>query len=260
MVGMAMSLPLYEEEYDGLVIMEYTEFKLSKPSFLILGLPDVGLVGAIGVNHVIDVLGMEEVAGIDVVGMTLPIAVISSGKIRPPVRIYAKDNLMALTVETPLPSRAVYTLSRVIIDYAMKRGVDYIVSIAGIASPNRMNVDKPKVYWIASSDKARELVNGLDVEEFTNGYLVGPYALVLKRAIRSRLPNLVLLAEAYMEFPDPEASAALLGVLSKIIGREVDVKKLLEQAELIRLKLRSLMKQTRQTMSESGMPSPLIYS
>lgn len=255
-----MSRPLYEEEYDGLVLMEYEEYELSKPSFLILGLPDTGLVGVIGVNHAIDVLGMKEVAGIDIAGMMPPVAVISNGKVRPPLRIYVKDNIMALSAETPVPPGTVYPLSRMIIDYAMKRGIDYIVSMAGIASPNRINIEKPRVYWIASNDKARKLVDGLEIEGFTNGYLVGPYALILKNAIRSRIPNLVLLAEAFMEFPDPEASAAVLGILSKILGKEIDVKKLLEQAELIRLKLRGLMKQTRQTMAEMGAPSPLLYA
>ncbi len=254
------SVPVYEEELDGLLLMEYEEFELKHPSFLVLGLPDTGLVGVISANHLVETLGMKEVAGIDVMTLMPPVAVISKGAVRPPLRIYVKDNLMALTAEAPVPPASVHALAKMIVDYAMKRGVDYIVSIVGVASPARINIEKPRVYWIASNEKARKLMEGVEAEGFLNGYLVGPYALILKNAIRARVPNLVLLADAYIEFPDPEAAAEVLNVLSKITGVQVDTKKLLEQAEMIRLRLRGLMKQTKQTMAEMGGPSPLMYA
>ena len=254
-----LTKPIYEEEYDGLLLMEYEEYELEHPGFLVLGLPDTGLVGVISANHLVEALGMKEVAGIDVLPLMPPVAVISKGEVRPPLRIFVKDNIMTLTAETPIPPASVHSLSKMIIDYAMKRGVDYIISIVGVASPARINIEKPRVYWIASNEKARKLVEPLNLEGFLNGYLVGPYALILKNAIRARVSNLVLLADAYIEFPDPEAAAEVLNVVSKVTGKEIDTKKLLEQAEMIRLRLRGLMKQTKQTMSEMGTPS-LMYA
>ncbi len=258
--GSGLVKPIYEEELDGLLLMEYEEYELSHPSFLVLGLPDTGLVGVIAANHLVESLGMKEVAGIDVLTLMPPVAVISKGEVRPPLRLYMKDNIMAMTAEAPVPPASVHALAKMLIDYAMKRGVDYIISIVGVASPNRINIEKPRVYWLASNEKAKKLVEGLGLEGFLNGYLVGPYALILKNAIRARMPNLVLLADAYIEFPDPEAAAEVLNVLSRISGREIDTKKLLEQAEMIRLRLRGLMKQTKQTMAEMGSPSPLMYA
>ncbi len=256
-----MTRPVYEEAYDGLLLMEYEEFEVERPGFLVLGLPDTGLVGVISANHLVESLGMKEVAGVDVAAMMPPVAVISNGAVRPPLRIYLSGNIMTLTAEAPVPPAAIPALARMIIDYAIKRGVDYIVSIVGVASPNRINIERPRVYWIASDEKARKLMENVkDVEGFTNGYLVGPYALILKNAIRYRASNLVLLADAFMEFPDPEAAAEVLNVLSKITGRSIDTKKLIEQAEMIRLRLRGLMKQTKQTMAEMGAPSPLLYA
>ena len=258
---MAGPRPVYEEELDGLLLMEYEEFELEKPGFLVLGLPDTGLVGVISTNHMVEAMGLREVAGIDILPLMPPVAVISRGEVRPPLRIFHGGNVLALTSEAPVPPNVIHPLARLLVEYAMKRGVDYIVSIVGVASPNRINIEKPSVYWIASDDKARKLMESVEgVEQFMNGYLVGPYALVLKNAIRFRMPNLVLLADAYIEFPDPEAAAAVLGVLSRIIGREIDTKKLLEQAEMIRLRLRGLMKQTKQAMAEMGGPSPMLYA
>jgi len=255
-----LTRPIYEEEMDGLLLMEYEEFELKKPSFMVLGLPDTGLVGVISSNHLVESLNMREVAGIDILSMMPPVAVISKGYVRPPIRIYVSDNIMAVSAETPVPPQAVYPLAKLLVDYAMKKSIDYITSIVGIASPSRLNLEKPGVYWIASNEKARKLVESLDIDSFANGYLVGPYALILKQAIRSRVANLVLLADAYVEFPDPEAAAEVLTVVSKLTGIEVDVKRLLEQAEMIRIRLRGLMKQTKQAMAEMKTPSSLMYA
>jgi uncharacterized protein len=242
--------------------MEFEEFEVAKPSFLVLGLPDTGLVGAISSNHIVEQLSLREVAGIDMPMMGPPLAIIINSEVKTPLRIHHGNGgrVLALTSEAPVPATAMHALSKLLVDYALKRGIEYIISIVGLASPNRINVEKPRVYWLASNPRAAKLVEGLGVENFANGYLVGPYALVLKEAIRKRVANLILLAESFVDFPDPEAAAQALTVLSRILGVNIDVSKLLEQAEMIRLRLRGLMKQTRQSMAEMGGPSPLMYS
>ncbi|AEM39694.1 hypothetical protein Pyrfu_1840 [Pyrolobus fumarii 1A] len=256
--------PIYEEEYDGLVYLEYKQVRVEKPSFMILGLPDAGLVGVIASTHLVRTLGMEEYGGIDSPKLMPPIAVINKGAPRPPLRLFHKDNIIVLVAETAIPPAAINTLSEFIIEYARRMSIDYLVSIVGLAAPNRLEIEKPSVYWLASSDEAKSLAEKLGVKMMNDGYLVGPYALVLKEAVRKRVNNLILLAEAFMDFPDPEAAAAVLQVLSKAIGKEVDVKKLLEEAEMIRLRMKELMKQTRQALSEMRRgyeyQPPLLYT
>ncbi len=75
---------VYEESLDGLTLMEYIEFELRKPSFFVLGLPDTGLVGVISANHIVESMGLKEVAGIDIEALMPPVAVISKGEVRPP--------------------------------------------------------------------------------------------------------------------------------------------------------------------------------
>lgn len=251
---------VYEEEANGLHLIEYEEFSLGKPSYMVLGLPDTGLVGVIASNHMVDSLGLKEVAGIDYVGVMPPIAVIREGNLRTPIRIFKGEGLLVVTAETPIPPSHMYQLTNFLVDYAQRKGVEYIISIVGIATPNRMELPKPRVFWLAGNDKARKLVEGLDIEMFSNGFLVGPYALILKNSVKRRIANLVLLAEAYIEFPDPEAAAEVAKLLSRVIGIDIDVAKLLDQAELIRLKLRELMRQTKQSMGEVRAPSPLMYA
>lgn len=47
---------MYEEEINGFIYREYKP--LGKPRFLVIGLPDVGLVGEIAAVHMIRSLGL----------------------------------------------------------------------------------------------------------------------------------------------------------------------------------------------------------
>ncbi len=259
-----MKRPIYTESYDGLAIHEYKEYELEKPSFLVLGLPDTGLVGPIATSHLVRTLGLEEIGGIDSDRFFPPMIVVHKGEPRLPVRLFAKNNVLAMVSETAMSPSAIYPLSYALVDYASKRGIDYIVSLLGMAVPNRLELKKLRVYWIANTDKAVELGGKLEAERFVEGFLVGPYAAILKEASRRRVNNIIILSESFPDFPDPEAAAQVLQALSKIIGAEINVKALLDEAELIRIKTRELMKNTRKALAQMQkgyeQQIPLMYT
>jgi uncharacterized protein len=58
-----------------------------------------------------------------------------------------------------------------------------------------------------------------------------------------------LLAQCFYNYPDPEAAAEVLKGLAGITGVKVDIAKLLEKGEEIRVKARDVMKRTQQEMS-----------
>jgi uncharacterized protein len=55
---------VYEEEINGFIYREYRP--LGKPRFLVIGLPDVGLVGEIATVHMIRNLGLTDSIGVDI--------------------------------------------------------------------------------------------------------------------------------------------------------------------------------------------------
>jgi predicted ATP-grasp superfamily ATP-dependent carboligase len=81
------------------------------------------------------------------------------------------------------------------------------------------------------------------------GYMVGPQALSMRVSIRQGVPAIAILAQSFYNYPDPQAAAIALKELSKISDVKVDVSKLLEKGEEIRLKARDIMKRTQQEMS-----------
>jgi len=259
-----MPIPFREEVYDGIIILEYEDFELTSPSYLVLGLPDAGLVGSISVSHLIRELKPDEVGGIDISRMIPPVAIIKKGDPRPPLRLFRKDNVLILAAEAPIPPNSIYPLSYALLEYSVKRKIDVILSLTGVGSPNRIKSEKPKAYWAASGKKALEEAFRLDLPFFDEGILIGPYAVILKEASRYRIDNLVLLVESFPDLPDPEAAATLVQLFSKLTGLKVDITKLLEEAEIIRLRTKELMKHTAKMMSQMGksmeMQPSLLYT
>ncbi|MCD6114341.1 MAG: proteasome assembly chaperone family protein [Thermoprotei archaeon] len=238
----------YVEEYNGFTIYETKEFKLEHPSFMLLGLPDTGLVASISSSYLVDALKMEEVGGIDSYRYFPPIAVIHNGESKMPIRIFHRKNLLVIISELPISPGAIHPLAFMLVDYAQKKGVTHIVSPIGLGVPHRMEVEKPAIYGLSTSKDGSELLSKFGVKKFQEGFIVGPYAVILKEAKRRKVSNIVIFAEAFIDFPDPAAAVEVLTILTKIFNVEVNLKPLIEKAEEIRLKTRELMMNTKKVM------------
>jgi len=79
--------------------------------------------------------------------------------------------------------------------------------------------------------------------------MVGPYALIMRYCAERNIPAIVLMAQSFYNYPDPEAAAATIKEFSKITGVNIDVSKLVEGGEEIRLKARDVMKRTTQELN-----------
>jgi len=236
-------LEVYREEFlADFRFVEYEPFGLERPSYALIAVPDAGLVGVIGAGHIIKALNLREVGGIDSYTYLPPIAVVSKGALRPPIRVFTSENIILIYSEFMPSAPALPQFAAALINYIERKGAEYLLLMSGIPIPNRFDVERLRTYYLVTGPKAEELVKGVDVVPFEHGYLAGPYALLLKEAVRRRLNAVMLLTESFLEFPDPEASARNVEVFGRITGKAIDVKELIEQAEVIRIKARDAMK------------------
>jgi uncharacterized protein len=202
---------------------------------------------------------MSEVGYIDSDAIP-PIVVIHENEPKSPIRLYNSGSLTILTTEIVLPTQTVFSLSRSIVKWAVNNGVNLIMGITGLAVPNRLEIEKPSVYGIGSTTETRELVSKAKIKPFDEGLLVGTYATLLRECLRGNMPNITLLAEAHLQFPDPGASASIIESLNSLLNLNVDVKELIDKAEEIRIKARELMRRTEQQLKaikktqEQGLP------
>ncbi|MCS7384520.1 MAG: PAC2 family protein [archaeon GB-1867-097] len=246
---------------DDMQIVEREKVVEGSP-IIITGLPDVGLVGAIASIHLIKKLSMKEYGHVEY-DLIPPVIILHEGEIKAPVRLYSKGKIVTLISEITLPTETLMKLSKKIAEYAKEKESRHVIMLSGLVTPNRLDIEKPKVYGIATRREDREMLEKNGITLLKEGYVTGINALILRECMKKNISAIILLAESFNEFPDPAAAAANLEALSKITGIKVDVKELIVKAEEIRLKARELMRRTQQQLKAlkkvSETEIPLMY-
>jgi uncharacterized protein len=216
---------------------------------LIFGFPDVGLVGVIAASHLIDELSLSEVAYVDS-ELLPPLIVLHEGLPHSSIRILGDDKLLLAISEAPIPADIVYPVMNALMEWASSKNVKLMISLGGIPMQDRQDATELKAFAAASTPEALKIAQDKNVETLTEGYMIGPQAIMLQRAANAGTPALALLAQCFPNYPDPEAAAEGLKGLGKITGLKVNVAKLLEKGEEIRLRARDVMKRTQEEMSK----------
>lgn len=216
---------------------------------MLIGLPDVGLVGLIATSYLISELNLEEIAYMDS-DLLPPVVVLHNGLPHSPLRIYGNQKLIAVISELAVPAPALYNVMRKIIEWAQEKKVKSIISMGGIPLENRQTINEPEVFGAASDQKLLEILNNKGLNTMKEGYIVGAQALSMRYSLSKNIPAIAILSQSFYNYPDPQAAAITLKELSKISDIEVDVSKLLEKGEEIRLKARDIMKRTQQEMNK----------
>ncbi len=236
---------------------------LPKNSTIIIGLPDIGLVGAISSSFLIKSFNMKEAAFLDSPKFP-PILVFHDTKPTAPIRLHADDDKVVLISEIPILPNQFTPLAKKIVSLVEEIEAKRIIMIGGIPAPNRIEIKKPKVYGAAILEEDRKKLENAGIELFKNGFIAGVYATILKECMKVKYPAIILLAESYANYPDPGAAAAALEALSKLLGITINVNPLLQQEEEIRLKLRELMQRTVSSLKASSKEYeyavPLMYA
>jgi uncharacterized protein len=215
---------------------------------MLIGLPDVGLVGLIATSYLITELKLEEIAYMDS-DLLPPVVVLHKGLPHAPLRIYGNQNLIVVISELAVPVPAIYTVMREIVDWGQAKKVKRIVSMGGIPVENRQAITEPQVFGAASNQELLDTLTKKGLSVMNEGYIVGPQALSMRYSISKKVPAIAILAQSFYNYPDPEAAAMVLKEFSRIFEIKVDVSKLREKGEEIRLKARDIMKRTQQEMN-----------
>jgi len=223
--------------------------KIPSGATLLFAFPDVGLVGVIAASHLIDELGLTEVAYVDS-NLLPPLIVLHEGLPHSSIRIFADHDTLLAVSEVPIPTDIIYAIMDALINWGKAKNVKMMISLSGIPIQDRQDATELKSFVAASNPEALKTAQDKGLEILTEGYMVGPQAVVLQRAAEAGSPALTLLAQCFYNYPDPEAAAEVLKELAKITGLKVDVAKLLEKGEEIRLRARDVMKRTQEEMSK----------
>ncbi|MFQ5970143.1 MAG: proteasome assembly chaperone family protein [Nitrososphaerales archaeon] len=233
----------------GIDVVQLKAIDLKEINILV-GLPDVGLVGTIAVSYVIDKLKLKELGYIDSPKFP-PLVIIKESVVKNPIRIYGKDNLIAIISDLPILSFIVNPFFKSVIAWAKTLSPKTIIGITGIPAEDRLQVNKPEVVGITTTAEARDLLDRAGVRLLSDGLFSGIYAGLIKECNIQNIPSITLFAQAHANFADPAASLETLSIVNKILDLHIDLKQLEEEAERIKLSTRELMLLTEKTLRES---------
>jgi uncharacterized protein len=230
---------------DGLKIVE-TE-PIPKQAALINGLPDVGLVGLLAASHIISSIKLREVGAIES-DLLPPLIVLHGGMPKAPIRIFSGNGLAVIISETVIPNSLIRPLANSLVDWASGKSVRLMLSLGGMAVANRQDIEVPKVFAALSERELESQLNGA-AEVLEEGYIMGAYGLLLRKCAEASIPAITLLTQSHYNYPDPEAAAAALTAVNKILGLKVDATDLLKRGEEIRLRSKDMMHRTHEEMN-----------
>jgi uncharacterized protein len=225
--------------------------QLSKPN-VIVGFPEVGLVGTIACSFLVEQLKPVERGFIDSDAMP-PVMLVHKSTVMNPIHIFGKDNLVIVLSEIPLPPRLSMEVAREVASWAKSRSANLVVGLTGTPSRSREESqaeEKPAVLGVATDNHGTEYLKTSGAQPFEEGILSGFYASLVKYCSAVNQSNVTLLGESLVQFPDPASSAAILEVLGRMLSIGIDTKPLMDESEEIRLRTRQLMQQTQQQQQQ----------
>jgi uncharacterized protein len=243
-------------------IVETVQIRVNEPNLLV-GLPDIGLVGMISASHLVESLDMKPVSYLES-DLFPPVLVLHESKIYHPFRIYQKDDFLLFLSEIPVPPGAVNAISKAMTKWLQEKNFSLVMPLGGIPVQNRMAIEEPDVYTVATNEAANKLIDDFSLQRLEEGIMAGPYASFLMDCTKLDIPCLALLAQSFPNYPDPGAAASVIKIINKVLGMNIDIAALLEKAEEIRVKTRDLMQRTTQQFESMGKSQeydlPAMYS
>jgi uncharacterized protein len=129
--------------------------KLPENAVLIEAFPSKGYVSTIAANFLVEKLGMQYVGCInsDELG---GIIVVHASKPMPPIRIYAKDDIILIISELIIPSQLLSDFSKAIVNLIKKtkpRELILLASMSGIETTG-----EHEILWITTDDTLAERI------------------------------------------------------------------------------------------------------
>ena len=115
-------------------------------------------------------------------------------------------------------------------------------------------------YAIGSTENARQLLQKMKIPQFKNGIIAGVSGVMLNKGKHENIDVISILAEAHPNYPDARAAASAINVIATLIGVEINVVPLYDEAERIEKQLQKFHKQAKPVVSgASQIPQPSMY-
>ncbi|MDD5110923.1 MAG: proteasome assembly chaperone family protein [Candidatus Altiarchaeota archaeon] len=206
-----------------------------KNPILIEGLPGIGLVGKLAGDHLLEELKAKKIAELHSPYLPPQVNIQEDGTIKlVNMEFHSWTNgtqeVILLTGDFQgITPDSQYQMAEKTIDFAKQLNVKRIYTLGGLATGNI--TQKPRVFGAATSKKTVEEHQKYDITFKGDGAIFGASGLLLGLGARSGLDGVCLMGETHGQIIDAKSAEAVLRVLTKILGIEVDMTALEKKAK-----------------------------
>ncbi|MEM3737269.1 MAG: PAC2 family protein [Candidatus Bathyarchaeia archaeon] len=238
MTGVDLRMPAWVE------ICVLNEPDLENPT-LIQGLPGLGFVGKIAVDYLIEELKPKSFAELYSTYLAMPdgslgIQVNSDGTYTlPKFEFYAythsKPHLILLTGNMQPVASGQYEVMDSILDFVQRYGCKRVIAVGGFRTHTEQMLGQ--VYGVFSDERTAKEVCSLGVSASRGGSVTGACGLILGLGWRRKLNCIGLLGATKGEYPDALAAKAVIDVVARLVGLQINFRRLDDEIENLRAKL-----------------------
>ena len=221
------------ESGDGYPLVLHSE---ADPSRLggtaVCGFSTVGSVGVISTSHLISSLQLSPMG--TVLHPKFPaVALIHDSVPKHPVRVYQGDGIGVFTSEIQFTSEHDSYFANTVLEWFTKGGFDRLIVIDGVVS-NELGIKEDSELWgVSSTSIGRDQLDNSSIQRIQQGVVTGIAGYLIAEGERRGLDVTALLAECNPMYPDARAALIAVEGLSELVGVEVPVEGLLEDARNI---------------------------
>lgn len=221
---------------------------------LIEGLPGMGLVAAIAVEHIRKDLGLEEVGHLRSEGFP-PVASFEDGLVEETLRVYGADDPALLTLQSsiPVPEEAVRSLSKCVLQ-DLAHAFDQAIFLVGAPAQSEEQIGE--LAGIATDETQRDRLAEADIDlAEETGAVGGVTGALLQACYRANVPAVALLVRCRPQIPDPGAARAVIERgIEPLVDFELDTSELQERDQEIQRRLEQVAQQYQQAQARGATP------
>ena len=240
------------ESGDGYPLVLHSE---ADPSRLggtaVCGFSTVGSVGVIATSHLISSLQLSPMG--TVLHPRFPaVALIHDSVPKHPVRVYQGDGIGVFTSEIQFTSEHDVYFANTVLEWFTKGGFDRLVVIDGVVS-NELGIKEESELWgVSSTSVGRDQLDNSSIQRIQQGVVTGIAGYLIAEGERRGLDVTALLAECNPMYPDARAAIIAVEGLSELVGIDVPVEGLLEDARNIDERVREAFEKAQ----SNALPAP----
>ncbi|MFQ5800784.1 MAG: proteasome assembly chaperone family protein [Candidatus Hydrothermarchaeales archaeon] len=238
--------------------------KLKKP-VLIEGLPGIGQVGKIATEHLVEELKAKKFAQLYSYTFPPQVLVKRDGTIEAMRNEFyhyqgERDVIFLTGNSQAATNEGQYMLCEKILDVAEELGCSMIYTLGGFGVGK--NVEKPKVFGAVNNEVLLRNLESLGVvfERSGVGHIIGASGLLLGLGALRDMDAVCLMGETSGFYVDPNSAKAVLVVLTKQLGIEVDLSTLEKKAkevERMTAEAAEIEKRILEEMGATAKPEPM---